>query len=326
MTGESGRIPLRIANKKAYVWDVDDIATIRSKHNICGILTGTLPHLSQQNAFLGVPLVLMPEEAVLLVENEIAVMIDDARAYPQPTLQQLQVWNLQQQEEMKLQLAVIEAKEAKESANSGRAMSAEALEKRRAREEKKAAQATRLAEASIVSSGPSALLVPEPAPSKGEATPPLASQMTDSSGAKGSTVAHTIVIPAASSAQDWYDPNPHSYWTIVAAKEAGIWDYPSNLEERAKCGAFRSLWEQGYFMGGGIKFGGDYLVYPGDPLRYHSHFAASVIHSPQSPLRPMEIVAHGRLGTATKKAHLLCSWDDDKKEVSYLTIEWAGFG
>jgi hypothetical protein len=49
-----------------------DIATLRSKHHICGILTGTLPHLSQQNVFLGVPLVLMPEEVVLLVENGIS--------------------------------------------------------------------------------------------------------------------------------------------------------------------------------------------------------------------------------------------------------------
>lgn len=40
----------------------------------------------------------------------------------------------------------------------------------------------------------------------------------------------------------------------------------------------------------------------------------------------MEIVAHGRLGTATKKSHLLCTWDDANKEVSYLSIEWAGFG
>jgi len=40
----------------------------------------------------------------------------------------------------------------------------------------------------------------------------------------------------------------------------------------------------------------------------------------------MEIVAHGRLGTATKKAHLLCGWDDEKREVSYFSIEWAGFG
>ena len=45
-----------------------DITTIRSQHRICGVLTGTLPHLSQQNVFLGVPLVLMPEETVLLVD------------------------------------------------------------------------------------------------------------------------------------------------------------------------------------------------------------------------------------------------------------------
>ena len=32
-------------------------------------LTGTLPHLSQQNVFLGVPLVLLPEEVVLLIEK-----------------------------------------------------------------------------------------------------------------------------------------------------------------------------------------------------------------------------------------------------------------
>lgn len=40
----------------------------------------------------------------------------------------------------------------------------------------------------------------------------------------------------------------------------------------------------------------------------------------------MEIVAHGRLGTGTKKAHLLCEWDEDNKAVTYYSIEWAGFG
>lgn len=64
----------------------------------------------------------------------------------------------------------------------------------------------------------------------------------------------------------------------------------------------------------------------GDPMRYHSHFTATVIDSPLSALQPMEIVAHGRLGTATKKAHLICCWDDERKEVTTMSIEWAGFG
>ncbi|KAG5647148.1 hypothetical protein DXG03_001103 [Asterophora parasitica] len=326
MTSESRRIQLRISNKKAYIWDVDDIATVRSQHHICGILTGTLPHLSQQNAFLGIPLVLIPEEVVLLVENEpffhleFAVLIDDPRAHLQPTLGQLESWNIEQQEDIKQQMAVLKAKGAKESANAGRTMTAEALRKRQAREEKKAAKA-KLAQESGDPESLAALVAPE---ASAEAVP-LTQETAEN---KAVSVGHTVVIPASSAASlAWYDPNALvSYTTITAAKAAGIWDYPSTLQERAKCGVFRSLWEQGYFMGGGIKFGGDYLVYPGDPLRYHSHFAASVLDSPVSSLRPMEIVAHGRLGTATKKAHLLCGWNDEKKDVSYLTIEWAGFG
>ena len=46
-----------------------DIAMIRTDYRVCGTLFGTLPHLSQQNAFLGVPLVLQSEEAVLLVDK-----------------------------------------------------------------------------------------------------------------------------------------------------------------------------------------------------------------------------------------------------------------
>jgi len=46
-----------------------DIAAIRTEYRVCGTLLGTLPHLSQQNVFLGVPLVLQPEEAVFLVDK-----------------------------------------------------------------------------------------------------------------------------------------------------------------------------------------------------------------------------------------------------------------
>ncbi|KIJ44176.1 hypothetical protein M422DRAFT_168785, partial [Sphaerobolus stellatus SS14] len=131
-------------------------------------------------------------------------------------------------------------------------------------------------------------------------------------------------IPATSLSQPWYEPK--KYEDLESAKTAGLWSYPQTPEERASYQVFRDLWEKGHYLGSGIKFGGDYLVYPGDPLRYHSHFAASVIPSPTTTIRPMEIVAHGRLGTATKKAHLLCGWNEDKKEVSHFSIEWASFG
>jgi len=87
------RIPLRVSSNTAYLWNIEgmhrlpptsfrlhnneftkiDIAILRSKHHVCGILTGTLPHLSQQNVFLGTPLILLPEEVVLLVEKGITI-------------------------------------------------------------------------------------------------------------------------------------------------------------------------------------------------------------------------------------------------------------
>ncbi|KAJ7098069.1 hypothetical protein B0H15DRAFT_641668 [Mycena belliarum] len=300
-TSTSGnRLHIRIANNKAYVWDVEDIATIRTKHRLCGVFTGTLPHLSQQNLFLGVPMVLMPEEVVLLVENEFAVLIDDPKAHIEPSVAELQRWNLQDKESSQRQLAQLAA-----AAKISPGMSVEAVKKRKERELKRAAGAKlagAVPDSSLFSTSETAV-VPQAADAQ-----------------------YTVLIPASSTFFEWYNDSACLFTSIDSAKAAGIWEYPSTLHERAKCGVFRGLWEQGMYMGGGIKFGGDYLVYPGDPLRYHAHFSASVLESPTFSLTPMEIVAHGRLGTVTKKSHLLCGWDDETKDVSYLSVEWAGFG
>lgn len=156
-------------------------------------------------------------------------------------------------------------------------MSEEALQKRRLREERRRTEATKAAEALAASDGPTALFTPEPVSNPVEPSPNASTSVADTQTTKSSSIPHTIVIPAPSSSLDWYDPNAVLYPTIAAAKEAGVWDYPSDLQERAKCGVFRSLWEQGYFMGGGIKFGGDYLVYPGSCLSYSSSGSGMLI-------------------------------------------------
>ncbi|KAI8999004.1 hypothetical protein BD414DRAFT_476685 [Trametes punicea] len=310
------KIQLRVSNRKAYVWDVEDIATLRAKHHICGVLTGTLPHLSQQNVFLGVPLVLLPEEVVLLVEKQLAVLIDDPSAHQPASAEALARWNTEREESAKRQIAIAEAERASEKA-AKLSTSEEAIRKRKEREAKRAAaaRAKALAEGLPVedlSASTSNLLIDE---SRRPSTP-----------SKSAPLTFNVTIPASSSDIEWYNPEAHAYSTLESARAAGVWDYPTTSFERAKCRVFQDLWEKGHFMGGGIKFGGDFLVYPGDPLRYHSHFVATVIESPTAPLTPMEVVAHGRLGTATKKSHLFCEWDERKQEVTYFSVEWAGFG
>ncbi|PCH38478.1 tRNA-intron endonuclease catalytic domain-like protein [Wolfiporia cocos MD-104 SS10] len=262
----------------------------------------------------------MPEEVVLLVQKELAVLVDDGPSHRTPSIDALKWWNSDREASAKLQIAAAEAKEASEKATKF-SMTEDALRKRKEREERRAAAARAKALAEGVeldetaASGPTA---PPPPPAERPATP--------SAGTSNAAPLYTVTIPASSTSLSWYDAEQCTYSTIEEARAAGVWTYPADLHERAKCGVFRGLWEQNYFMGGGIKFGGDFLVYPGDPLRYHSHFVATVIDAPISTIKPMEIVAHGRLGTATKKAHLLCGWDDEKQEVTYFSIEWAGFG
>ncbi|KIK97414.1 hypothetical protein PAXRUDRAFT_227706 [Paxillus rubicundulus Ve08.2h10] len=326
----SNPILLRVSNKKAYVWDIDDVAKLRVCHHICGVLAGTLPHLSQQNVFLGVPLLLMPEEVVLLVEKGLALLVDDKNAHHDPSAPALRKWDSDRLRVVERQLALAEEHEAKEALNPDRAMSEKAILKRKEREEKRARSVQ-------PNTAETSQEIPEESLFANDSVPNLEghseSLRAESPHRSSVTVPpqtftspYTIQVPGASSTFEWYDQSTHSFTTLAAAREAGIWDYPATPAEYARCGVFRDLWEQGYFMGGGIKFGGEYLVYPGDPLRYHSHFVASAIESPEAALRPLEIVAHGRLGTGTKKAHLLCEWDEDKESVTYYSIEWAGFG
>eukprot|EP00057_Strongylocentrotus_purpuratus_P032218 XP_786961.2 PREDICTED: tRNA-splicing endonuclease subunit Sen34 [Strongylocentrotus purpuratus] len=100
------------------------------------------------------------------------------------------------------------------------------------------------------------------------------------------------------------------------------WRYPSTEREKLKCRVFQHFWEMGYYMTSGTKFGGDFLVYPGDPFLFHSYFIVVCIpHHKQ--LSPLELVSHGRLGTFVKKAVVLCSVNS-QKEVICTSIQWAG--
>ncbi len=161
-----------------------------------------------------------------------AVLVDDPRAYPEPSPEQIKEWDSARLESIQKQVSIAESLKGTSTPNT-HSMSEEAVRKRREREQRKAK--------------PTEEEEVEPTPKTSVSGHP----------------AYNIVIPASSSSMKWYSPDACTYASIDSAKAAGIWDYPSNLHERAKCGVFRSLWEQGYFMGGGIKFGGDYLVYPG---------------------------------------------------------------
>jgi tRNA-splicing endonuclease subunit Sen34 len=152
------------------------------------------------------------------------------------------------------QMAASNAKSANKSTHSGHAMTEAAISKRREREQNRRLDSPQAAMTSLPTESPQSLFLPSAIDQSPHSETPRGT----------STQSYTITIPASSTTLPWcIQSRSGTYTTIESAKAAGIWNYPSNLHERAMCGVYKSLWDQGFFMGSGIKFGGDYLVYPG---------------------------------------------------------------
>lgn len=100
------------------------------------------------------------------------------------------------------------------------------------------------------------------------------------------------------------------------------WSYPQTESETLHYRVFLDLWEKGYYLTSGIKFGGDLLAYPGDPMRYHSFYIVIIIPWGKKVM-PFDIISAGRLGSTVKKTALLCSVSDTN-EVVYTSVKWSG--
>nr|CAG4642128.1 EOG090X0G6M [Eurycercus lamellatus] len=96
----------------------------------------------------------------------------------------------------------------------------------------------------------------------------------------------------------------------------------AKIKPSLRSSVFVDLWQKGYYITGGQKFGGDFLVYPGDPLKFHSHYIAVCVDEHQH-LTPHFLISKGRLGTNVKKTVLICSVKDNG-EINYQSLNWNG--
>jgi tRNA-splicing endonuclease subunit Sen34 len=154
----------------------------------------------------------------------IACLVDDSASHLSPTPQQLIEWNEYRRE-------VTARAIGKDTSAQTPNLNEEALRKRLERQKRKE-QLVPAADA------------PPPSPS---------TSLKEKS--------YSFTIPGASTFP-WYTAK--RYHSLTVARNAGIWVYPTTPEESAKCAIFQDLWKQGYYMGNGLRFGGDWLIYPGE--------------------------------------------------------------
>ncbi|KAK2847886.1 hypothetical protein Q7C36_009568 [Tachysurus vachellii] len=111
---------------------------------------------------------------------------------------------------------------------------------------------------------------------------------------------------------------------------AAEWPMPRDKHSETRFQVYKDLRRKGFYLTAAGKFGGDYLVYPGDPLRFHAHFIALCL--PMDEKLPVyDLLAIARLGSNVKKTVLLCSpqysrdrVEETEVEVVYSSLQWSG--
>ncbi|RAL06157.1 tRNA splicing endonuclease subunit SEN34 [Aspergillus ibericus CBS 121593] len=296
-------IPISYIAGSYFLFSIDAVTYLRREHHICGVLSGTLPQIPQQNVFLGLPLKLMPEEARLLVEKGVACIVDEVKV-------QKDGMRSLMEEDRKKYLRELESQgqHAMRLQNDRKEQQREKALKKI--EEKKAKAKARKSEPLPAADGPS----------EGSVVDLFANdQGPDQTSRRSSTAAPYGTVMGVTPATS-YPPLPYE---SSAEQRLPLPDVPSSYP------LFAHLHSEGYFLSPGLRFGCQYLAYPGDPLRFHSHFLG-VSAEWDEEFDLMKIVAGGRLGTGVKKGFLIGGAEKtedgagDPSSVRTFSIEWGG--
>ncbi|XP_020950522.1 tRNA-splicing endonuclease subunit Sen34 isoform X3 [Sus scrofa] len=322
---------VEVANGRSLVWGAEAVQALRERLGVGGRTVGALPRGPRQNSRLGLPLLLMPEEARLLAEIGAVTLVSAPR--PDPRQHSLALASFKRQQEQGFQEQSALAAEARETRRQellekiaeGQAAKKQKLEQESgtsggqdapghpAAEENEEASASQTAgEQEEAGEGSSS---PQPGPSN-EVTPlPRSALLVQ--------LATARPRPIKARPLDWR----------VQSKD---WPHAGRPAHELRYSIYRDLWERGFFLSAAGKFGGDFLVYPalchwkllpasllhpGDPLRFHAHYIAQC-WAPGDPIPLQDLVSAGRLGTSVRKTLLLCSPQPDGKVV-YTSLQWS---
>lgn len=318
----------RISQKveRYFLYSADIITWLRREHHILGVLIGTLAQIPQQNVFLGIPLELQPEEARLLVEEGLAYIVDDlqwhSKRYSEMTREEREAYkaNLRHEGE----------KLAKANLKESQKRSEQALRKRQQQQQRHSRGESEKADLDSAATPTDAEGLPEEDCLFGVPQPRTAFPSPSLSQTSSKDVIPFSIIPSTS--QSLLPPSP-------TTTKQGL-----PTVNPASYALFKHLYKEGYFLSPGLRFGCQFLVYPGDPLRFHSHFLA-VGADWDEDIDLLDMVGGGRLGTGVKKSWLIggpCSsgvqgqgteiWEQGEKddvaetgaEARAFCIEWGG--
>jgi tRNA-splicing endonuclease subunit Sen34 len=333
------QIPISYIPPKYLIFSPSDALTLRRSHNITGVLIGSIPQTPQQNVFQGLPLLLLPEEAKLLVEKGFAFIVDERKAHDE--------FESLREEEKKSWLRQLEregreigkVKEGRKEVGRERGLEREMRRKLKQKESERGKKKDKETEVGTKADA--------------DGDPEMGRKLNASTTASDDVDldVETSLFNSRSQPARPFSPTPSSLSISITSTSANYiasitphtsyppltlptppqTPSPNSILVPPSYPLFCHLHSLGYFLSPGLRFGCQYLVYPGDPLRFHSHFLA-VGKEWNEAWDVMEVVGGGRLGTGVKKGFLIGGEVDEEgkdirgengKEVRCFSIEWA---
>ncbi|XP_073344085.1 tRNA-splicing endonuclease subunit Sen34 [Pagrus major] len=281
-------VGVSLCDSAPLLWRMEDLRSVRAQ-GLVGALLGSLPRTPRQNGRLGRPLLLLPEEERLLREGHAAGALPARRQDGGGAELVVQV---EQQQ--------VEQQQEEQQQRSYEEQSVFALEDRKS-------ALLRAMTSSHSGSGSGS-------ESSDEA---LRSRLEDLD--RSFTFPRSALAVQLSTARAGLSYCPEARAFLQA-------DWPIREQNGRGCDAryqvFRDLRGRGFYLTSAGKFGGDFLVYPGDPLRFHAHFIA-VCSSLDESVCLLDVLSVARLGSNVKKTVLLCSPGTDGR-ILYTSLQWSG--
>eukprot|EP00049_Salpingoeca_infusionum_P016599 m.341585 g.341585 ORF g.341585 m.341585 type:complete len:350 (-) comp16113_c0_seq13:2962-4011(-) len=309
------KIDVFITRGQGSVWNVDDDLYLRNQFHIVSTPIGTIPRQTQQTSMSGAPFLLPPEALRYLIDEDVVTLRDGTLFKPaeatcivshDPTESGQTCVGLTTEMECEMDANVLE--DATSEANLSAAT--QQLEEQSQmvcvdQQRKDQAEQPQLHQHEGKVHDQQQV---QPKRAKRQETVPADKELQPQSESKGPVIIkHCIEDPTR----------------FISPAADNLFMFPTTRHERSRYLVFRDLLSRGYFVSTGIKFGGDFLVYPGDPNMFHAHYVAVVVDA-EAPWHPTDMVSSGRLGTTVKKSSLMCSVNPSTETVNYITITWAG--
>uniref|UniRef100_A0A8C5KQ22 tRNA-splicing endonuclease subunit Sen34 n=1 Tax=Jaculus jaculus TaxID=51337 RepID=A0A8C5KQ22_JACJA len=262
---------VEVANGRSLVWGAEAVQALRERLGVGGRTVGALPRGPRQNSRLGLPLLLMPEEARLLAEIGAVTLVSVPR--PDPHHHGLALESFKRQQEQSFQEQRTLAAEAREARRQ------ELLEKIA---EGQAAKKQKMEQDSGTTETPEG--GGSEATQRNETSDGQASgEQEEAESTKEQKSALLIQLATAR-------PRPVKAKPLDWRVQSKDWPHAGRPAHELRYSIYRDLWERGFFLSAAGKFGGDFLVYPGE--------------------------------FSVRKTLLLCSPQPDGKVV-YTSLQWA---